>query len=87
MLAKIVLLNKNKLPFIGEKFFPIAKFENTSDTLKWSFVVECKKILSEDTIEAEVYFLMEKTPFDCLIKNNTFQLYEGKKLIGKGILL
>ena len=87
MLAKILLLNKNKLPDVNEKFFPIAKFENDADTLQWSFVVECKKILTDDTIEADVYFLMENAPFDCLVKNNTFQLYEGKKLIGEGVLL
>ena len=87
MLAKISLNNTNEITFVAEKFYLIAIFENDNSTITWSFVVECREIFKNNTIIADVYFLMDNAPKECMKKNITFKLFEGKLLIGTGVIL
>ena len=56
------------------------------NTSAWSLIVQNKEIISELETIAEVWYLSDKAP-DNLFKGVEFELFEGKKLVAKGIIL
>jgi len=75
------------LPY-GDKYAPIVvvgkQFSLSEET--WSLFVTNKEILSNHETIAEVKYLSAKAPNN-LRKDVEFELYEGSKMVAKGIIL
>lgn len=78
---------KKTVPDINQKYYPMLKIKDHDKIFNWSFVVVNLKNLDESTTFSQVYFLMDNAPNNVLVKDLEFSLYEGKKLIAKGIIL
>jgi hypothetical protein len=90
--AKIYWLSKEQggrqeLP-VGDKYAPIIKITNPLIELAefWSVFVINKNKLNENETLAEIEYLSDKAP-DNLYKDVEFELFEGNKLVAKGIIL
>lgn len=92
--AKILWLSKEQggrqtgLP-CGDKYGPVVTINgaplNSSEAC-WSLIVENTEKISEFETIAEVHYLSDKAP-DNLKKDTKIDLYEGAKLVAKGIIL
>jgi len=84
---------RKTLPF-GEQYAPIIRIIKPSIKPKpwldtdgtWSLFVENKKNISDFETISEVKYLSEKAP-DNLNEGVEFELYEGNKMVAKGIIL
>ena len=83
---------KSGLPY-GDKYAPTIRHTKPiqkplpwkDSESSWSLLVENKEIVSEFETIAEIKYLSEEAP-DNLIKNVEFELYEGNKMVAKGII-
>ncbi len=91
--AKIKWLSKEQggrqtIPW-GDKYGPIVVLKetilNSSETV-WSLLVSNKELISDVETIAEINYLSENAP-DNLSKDVEFELYEGSKFVGEGIVL
>jgi hypothetical protein len=84
---------RKELPF-GNQYAPIIRIIKPFLMPKpwldtegaWSLFVESKKVISDSETISEVKYLSEKAPNN-LDKDVEFELYEGRRLIAKGIIL
>lgn len=90
--ARIYWLSKKEggrttIPF-GDKYAPIIKLPGVSifSDATWSIFVENTKNIGENETEATVHYLSSFAP-DNLRKNSKFELYEGVKMVAKGIII
>jgi len=73
---------------VGIKYCPIIEFPNTPSVCgSWSAEINILSQLSKLESHANVSYLSEKAPFELLQKGADFELYEGKRLVAKGIVL
>ena len=73
----------------GDKYGPIVIIKGDSLNFSeavWSLLVSNKESISYFETIAEIKYLFENAP-DNLHKDVEFELYEGSKLVGKGIVL
>ncbi|MDR1891519.1 MAG: hypothetical protein LBQ48_00680 [Oscillospiraceae bacterium] len=72
----------------GDKYGPIISIGKPLSLSEenWSLIVKNKETLGEYETIAEVSYLSKKAP-DNLRKNVEFELYEGRKLVAKGVVL
>ena len=91
--ARIKWLSKEQggrqcLPSL-DKYGAVMKVKNPTTSIEnifWSLIVENQKQVDALETIAEVYYLVEEAP-DNLEKGIEFDLFEGNKLVAKGIIL
>lgn len=67
---------------IGGKYYPIIRFGDISNSKDdWSAEIICNSIDKNFKSIIELSYLMDEAPFENLKLGNTFELYEGAKLV------
>ena len=66
---------------------PIIRFNNYNLLSDWSSEIRSSKLIDANTTEIELSFGSKEAPFELLTINNKFELYEGAKLVGTGIII
>lgn len=78
-------------PPTGNTYSTVARFEDIKDGWPdeaWSIMLEFNEEPDEDGIHyAEIHFLVENAPHEILYEGSKFDLFEGYKLVAKGIVI
>ncbi|NLB61824.1 MAG: hypothetical protein GX802_05330 [Clostridiales bacterium] len=73
----------------GDKYGPIVVMKDeplNMNKANWTMIVSNKELISDYETIAEVRYLSEDAP-DNLDANVEFELYEGIKLVARGVIL
>lgn len=80
-----------KSPPPGPRYVTVARFDDDKNKYPkeaWSLVLEFSDVPDDSlSVVADVRFLVEDAPVRLLRQGSTFELYEGRKLVARGIVL
>lgn len=85
--AIIVWGKEFSLGEINQRISPIMKFKDDDQDGLFSSIIINKSFLNNYQTLSIISYLIPNAPFDSLIKDATFDLYDGPNLIGTGKVL
>lgn len=77
------------IPAPQVRYSTVSRFESLADqypTEAWSVVVENLRFLSQSKTLSKIRFLVEGGPDEVFTEGARFDLYEGEKLVAKGVI-